>query len=183
MDKRTILFVVSLSLTLFLVNLFFQSQNIQKKEEWVNQQKNKKSEEKKQSSPSSNPTFPTSVRPAKKSEEKFYVLENDYQQLVFSNYGGALAEINLPFHSKENPASVVREIEFDRDMIKERPYNAYFPAHPYYTPPSSTGEEPQLHEKGALGGHYPLLRRDLIEKAPPSNNSGKTTILCPKSCI
>ncbi len=32
-------------------------------------------------------------------KERFYVLENDYQQLVFSNKGGALSEINLPFQN------------------------------------------------------------------------------------
>lgn len=113
-----------------------------------------------------NQAAPASIRSAKKSEEKFYVLENNYQQLVFSNYGAALAEINLPFHSKENPNSVVREIEFDRDMIKEHSYNAYFPSHPYYTSSTSSQEEPELHKQGKLGGYYPLLRRDLIETAP-----------------
>lgn len=113
-----------------------------------------------------NQAEPTSIRSSKKSEEKFYVLENDTQQLVFSNYGAALAEINLPFHTKENPNSVVREIEFDRDMIKEHPYNAYFPNHAYYTPNSSNSQEPQFHDQRKLGGYYPLLRRDLIEKSP-----------------
>lgn len=113
-----------------------------------------------------NQATPATVRSTKKSEEKFYVLENAYQQLVFSNYGGALAEINLPFHTEENPLSVVREIEFDRDMVKENPYNAYFPVHSYYTPASSGDGEPQFHDQGKLGGYYPLLRRDLIEKAP-----------------
>ncbi len=71
-------------------------------------------------------TSPLSTRSSKKIEEKFYVLENSYQQLVFSNYGGALAEINLPFHSKANIESVVREIEFDRDMLKEYPIMLFF---------------------------------------------------------
>jgi YidC/Oxa1 family membrane protein insertase len=113
------------------------------------------------------------ARPAKKAEEKFYVLENSYQQLVFSTRGGALAEINLPFHSDNNSLSVVREIEFDREMVKEYPYNAYFPAHPYYTPATSANEEPVLHEKGKLGGYYPLLRRDLIEKSSDQSISIK----------
>ncbi len=110
-------------------------------------------------------TKPTAARSQKKTEEKFYVLETPYQQLVFSNYGGALAEINLPFHTKENPLSVVREIQFDRDMVTHHPENAHFPSHPYYTP-SLTQTEGVLHEEGQLGGYYPLLRRDLIEKAP-----------------
>lgn len=116
-----------------------------------------------------NQVAPTTIRTSKKSEEKFYVLENSYQQFVFSNYGGALAEINLPFYSKNNPLSVVREIEFDRDMVKEHPYNAYFPAHPYYKANSSSEQGLLFYEKGQLGGYYPLLRRDLIEQSPRQN--------------
>ena len=178
MDKRTIIFVFALSLTLFSVNLFFQQQNIERKQEWLKQQKikeqlraeqnhhlNSSAEMTSSTFTSGQETF-SSAKSAKKTEEKFYVLENEYQQLVFSNYGGALAEINLPFHTKENQASVVREIEFDRDMIQESPYNAYFPAHPYFTPASLKGGDNQLHDQGTLGGYYPLIRRDLIEKAP-----------------
>lgn len=93
-----------------------------------------------------------------KTAEKYYVIETPYQQLVFSNRGGALAEINLPFQSETNPESVVKEIEFDRQMVEEHPYNARFPSHPYFLP-GAKEEEP----KGKLGGYYPLLRRDLIE--------------------
>jgi YidC/Oxa1 family membrane protein insertase len=96
-------------------------------------------------------------------EEKFYVLENDYQQLVFSNIGGALAEINLPFATKSDRNSVVRPIEFDREILAHHPYNDYFPSRPYYTA-SDKPEGPYAeHIEGTLGGYYPLLRRDLIE--------------------
>jgi YidC/Oxa1 family membrane protein insertase len=105
-------------------------------------------------------------RNPQKTEEIFYVLETPYQQLVFSNYGGALAEINLPFKSKENELSVVREIQFDRDIVEDYPYNAYFPAHAYYTPSMQANQEWVFHEQGVLGGYYPLLRRNLIEKTP-----------------
>lgn len=164
MDKRTVVFVIALSLTLFLVNIFFQYQNIQKKEEWLSQQKALEAKKEKNVT-ERQMTSPSFNKPTPQSEEKFYVLENNYQQLVFSNYGAALAEINLPFQSEENKESVVKEIEFDRDMLKEHPENAYFPNHSYYTS-SEDQKEPQLHEKGTLGGYYPLLRRDLIEKAP-----------------
>lgn len=101
---------------------------------------------------------------SQKTEEQYYVLENAYQQLVFSNYGGALAEINLPFQSEENTHSVVKEIEFDRMMVEKHPYNALFPAHAYYTPSKSSDPSAfERHEKGHLGGYYPLIRRDLIE--------------------
>ena len=180
MDKRTILFVIALSLSLFLVNIFFQYQNVQKKQEWLKQQQNKEAQkaksQKNQTFPESassgeavNPNEQAILRSAKKGEEKFYVLETPYQQLVFSNYGGALAEINLPFRTKDNESSVVREIEFDREMVKSHPENAYFPSHPYHTPSAASGEEPVQHEQGKLGGYYPLLRRDLIEKSPSKN--------------
>lgn len=169
MDKRTLLFVFALSLTLFGVNLFFQHQNTQKKQEWLEHQKQLPPSPKKVEEKIEQWTSPTSISPAsptQKSPEKFFVLETPYQQLVFSNYGGALAEINLPFRTKTNTLSVVREIDFDRKMVEDHPYNALFPSRAYYTPSSTPGGEPEFHEKGTLGGYYPLLRRDLIEQPP-----------------
>lgn len=99
----------------------------------------------------------TSKDEQEKKEERYYVLENPYQQLVFSNYGAALVEVNLPFQNKSDPKSVVKEIEFDRQMVQTEPQNAYFPGHPYLTP------DQEFHEKGKLGGYYPLIRRDLIQ--------------------
>ncbi len=95
--------------------------------------------------------------------ETYYVLENDYQQLVFSSYGGALVEINLPFETETNTKSVVKEIGFDRDMVENHPYNAHFPAHPFFTHSSTPGGPFVEHDEGELGGYYPLIRRDLIE--------------------
>lgn len=108
------------------------------------------------------------VKPADKkvetplSKEKFYVLENGFQQLVFSNIGGALAEINLPYESKEDKESVVKPIETDREMVEKHPYNAHFPVHPYSTPGTNPTGPFQEHIEGKLGGYYPLIRRDLI---------------------
>ena len=112
--------------------------------------------------------FPTAVvresatvsgeRPA----ERFYVLENGYQQLVFSNYGGALVEINLPYEGKSHPKSVVKPIAVGREMVEKYPDNALFPAHSYSTPGTSSSGPFIEHSKGVLGGYYPLLRRDLI---------------------
>ncbi|NGX57438.1 MAG: Membrane protein insertase YidC [Chlamydiae bacterium] len=97
-------------------------------------------------------------------EEQFYVLENDFQQLVFSNRGGALAEINLPFQSSVNKNSFVKEIGFDRDMVEQNPQNAVFPSRGYYAM-NDKGEK-KFFESGQLGGYYPLIRRNLIEKPP-----------------
>lgn len=161
MDKRSLIFVFTLSLALMGVNFYFENINAQKKEEWILQQK---TIEAKKSAPSSfsSSADTSDVSPAKKENEQFFVLETPFQQLVFSNYGGALAEINLPFQSSQNELSVVKEIAFDRNMVQNHPYNAMFPSVPYHTP----GETPVLHEKGTLGGYYPLLRRSLIEQPP-----------------
>lgn len=91
--------------------------------------------------------------------QEFYVIENEYQQLVFTNINGALAEINLPFYSPEHPNSVVREVEFDRVLQKDYSFNDHFPQSSYLT---YDGKEKQ---RPALGGYYPLLRRNLIGKA------------------
>lgn len=102
-------------------------------------------------------------------EERYYVLENDYQQLVFSTTGGALVEINLPFETSENQKSVVKEIEFDKEIEGQHPYDARFPLQSYYTPGESPTGPFVENSKGRLGGYYPLLRRDLIQKgAKPS---------------
>lgn len=100
---------------------------------------------------------------AQKGEEVYYVLENDYMQLVISNKGGAVSEINLPFKNANDKDSVVREIEFDRQMIKQHPYNAHFPAHKFFSPGASEGGPYIENERGQIGSYYPLIRRDLIQ--------------------
>jgi YidC/Oxa1 family membrane protein insertase len=98
--------------------------------------------------------------PTEKAREEFYVLENPYQQLVFSTYGGALKEINLPFQENDDKLSVVKEVEFDREILEKHPQNAYFPDYSFYTP----GDKgPVRNARGSLGGFYPLIRRDLIQ--------------------
>ena len=75
-------------------------------------------------------------------KEHFYVLENDYQQLVFSNVGGALAEINLPVHSDKHPNSLVRTTPQDQKFEKN-----LFPA------------KDAANADAKEGGYYPLIRR------------------------
>ncbi len=99
-------------------------------------------------------------------KEGFYVLENDYLQLVFSSKGGALVEINLPFETEDNQKSVVKEIEFDKEIQKDHPYDARFPLNSYFSPGDSPMGPYVENSKGKLGGYYPLLRRDLLQKGP-----------------
>lgn len=95
------------------------------------------------------------------SNEKFYVLENEYQQLVFSTRGGALCEINLPLQSSKDPKSIVKEIDIDRQILAQSPQNAHFPLHPYYM---ASNKGAVLNHEGSLGGYYPLLRRAIMNK-------------------
>ncbi len=105
-----------------------------------------------------------------KSEETFYVLENDYQQLVFSTKGGALAEINLSLQSDEHPKSIVKAIGFDRSILEDSPQNAHFPNYPYF----GVDEAGKMVKKEpTLGGYTPLLRRNLKDQA------GKTIFTLP----
>jgi YidC/Oxa1 family membrane protein insertase len=109
------------------------------------------------------PKFEKSDKSAASTEEQFFVLEDAYQQLVFSNIGGALVEINLPFQTKTNQQSVVKEIGFDRQILEQSPLNARFPLHSYITPgEKATGPFVKVKE-GNLSGYYPLLRRDLYD--------------------
>ncbi len=92
----------------------------------------------------------------KVSTEQYFVLENEYLQLVFSNISGSLAEINLPFRSTNNPNSLVLPIDFDRELAKGHSTNDSYPLNPYFKPGSSQPSNP------TLGGYYPLLRRTLL---------------------
>lgn len=93
---------------------------------------------------------------------RHYVLENKYQQLVFSSIGAALTEINLPFASSTNDKSVVRTIEFDRDIKNQSPQNDHFPSTPFLLPGKDDKESVVEHAEGHTGGYYPLLRRDIF---------------------
>lgn len=94
-------------------------------------------------------------------KQKYFVLENEYQQLVFTNVNGALAEINLPFRSEKNPSSVVLPIGFDRTMKKDYPYSDSFPLYSYQTI-NEAGKIVTI-ENPVKGGYYPLLRRNIFD--------------------
>ncbi len=103
---------------------------------------------------------PQNLAQAEASQE-FYVLENGYQQVVFSTVGGAIAEINLPFESKEFPYSVVKKIQADKQVEHYSPENEYFPLFPYSRINKETGNVEKTSER-TLGGYYPLLRRSIV---------------------
>lgn len=96
-----------------------------------------------------------------RSSDKFYVLENEFAQLVFSLKGGSISEINLPLTSDQNTKSLVRPIEFDKELNEQSPDNQQFPQASAYSI-SSKGTLELL--KPQQGGYYPLIRRALIQQ-------------------
>lgn len=151
MDKRTILFMLCVSVAFFGVQFFFNrgEKPVEAVPEKIAQLQ---------------PSRPliAQINPIVTSNgETFYVLENEYQQLVFSSRGGALAEINLPLIGT-NPKSYVKEIDFDREILKSSPQNARFPLQGYQKPGGATVAE------GNLGGYYPLLRRGINGNTLPA---------------
>lgn len=155
MNTRSIVYVILVAIAFLGMNLFFSYQNDQKNRILLKQREEKKTHEEEYA-------FEEHIEEKvveTPSEQKFYVLQNEYQQIVFTNVGGAVSEINLPFHTAKNPYSVVNEIDADREIAEDSPKNDHFPAHPYYVP-GSNEERPE----GEVGGYYPLLRRSIVGK-------------------
>ncbi|MFI0478694.1 MAG: hypothetical protein ACH349_06230, partial [Candidatus Rhabdochlamydia sp.] len=102
---------------------------------------------------------PLATEAFQQQQQQFFVIENAYQQLVFSNIGGSIAEINLALHNKKDTQTPVRPIAFDRIIEKDFPQNSHFPSFPYFVN-DGTAEEKINNPK--IGGYYPLLRRTLF---------------------
>ncbi|MGD2168762.1 MAG: membrane protein insertase YidC [Chlamydiota bacterium] len=150
MDRRAILFIILVTLTFYGVNHFFSSKKTDETKEWINKKQIEKVSE--------TPSLRVEAEPEQDYNEEFYVLENDYLQLVFSTRGGALAEVNLPLKSKQNPSSPINPIEVDRIISEKYPQNDFFPTKSYYV---ATDNGTQKIAKGNKGGYYPLLRRTI----------------------
>lgn len=144
MNKRSLIFIICISLSLFLLHFIFSGDDKKQNPSTPTAQTE------------ATPLIPTMTPPSK--DEQFYVIENEYQQLVFSNIGGALSEINLHLYDKEHPESPIRPIRFDKIMAKEFPGNDKFPSFPYQINQGSGVET----KEGCVGGYYPLLRRSLF---------------------
>lgn len=140
MQKRSLVFLFILTISLLLVNIFFKPA--------PTPNKSGKTTEQVQTS-----TIPA-VTATQSFNEKFFTLENDYQQLVFSNIGGAIAEINLPIQSESHPKSLVLATEQEKNLEQSSSKHARFPAHNYTN-------LSQKNNEGQKGGYYPLIRRSV----------------------
>ena len=164
MDKRSILFVGCCTAAFMLIQVFFGPKDQKPSIAALNQAASETRALSINHDPAKLEALtqrPNQVlAPSSDAGESFYVLENEYQQLVFSTRGGALAEINLPLAQKGSK-SLVKEIDIDRQILSYSPQNARFPLHPYYV---SEAGQTVLKEEGMEGGYYPLLRRSILSK-------------------
>lgn len=148
MDKRVLLFIISVTLAFFGVKYAFNAY-YGTEEQVVHSQLQPKTE---QATVQKEPILAMQKPIAEGSR---YCLENAYQQLVFSTIGASLVEINLPFENKAHPNSPVLPIEIDKELARQSPQNDLFPLQPAITA-DGTLLEPKK------GGYYPLLRRAQI---------------------
>src|SRR2546425_8589793 len=114
MDRRSFIFVIALVVTFFFVNQWFSSKS--KPSPSVPPSKKIETLKEEFNAPMNSLSFPATPMP---SGEEYFVLENTYQQIVFSNIGGSIAEINLPFQSGENRKSFVRPIHIDKIFFEK----------------------------------------------------------------
>lgn len=156
MDRRSLFFVVALLIAFFFINHYFSPKEKALQEAAAPQKKIGEAIRETFSTPTGAVSSPA-IKKSK--EEEFFVLQNDYQQIVFSNIGGSIAEINLPFQSKENPNSVVLPIRLDRIFSEKYTLNDHFPSFPYYI---NDGSGIKKIDNLQLGGYYPLLRRTIF---------------------
>jgi YidC/Oxa1 family membrane protein insertase len=158
MDKRSLLYLGLMTLTLFGVNQYYTYQYALQRKVYEEQLATyEATQERVEGIRVEEKTRPAEFTPSKQpTAEQLYVIEANDQQLVFSNIGGSLVEINLPFEDDAHPHRIVREIEADRTIAEENPAFAQYPAMAAKNGNGSTTEP-------RLGGYYPLLRRG----APP----------------
>ncbi len=161
MDKRSIIFLLSITTSFFLVKLWYGQRDAEYRREWQKTH-TETVVTPKQTSIEEPPHVDTAavegdVLPT--SAAQYYVLENDYQQIVFSSVGGSIVEINLPFESPQFPKSVVRSVESDRKMVEQDPKHDLFPAVEAVRADGSVLTP-------TLDKYYPLLRRFYTQESP-----------------
>ena len=145
MDRRSIVFLLSVTASFFLIQLWYGPQP--RVQPAVSEPPRQETVV---------PTIQAVAEPLSSPQEavppSYYVLENGYQQLVFSSIGGSIVEINLPFRNQKFPDSAVLPVEADRKMLEQSPKEDMFPAVPAKRSDGSTLEP-------TLDAYYPLLRR------------------------
>ena len=145
MNKNSILFILAITATFFVINNFLFPPKT-----YSPPPPESRTEEIIEKNISAAPVY-------REPEEELYVLENQYQQIVFSSKGGSIAEINLVLKNKDNPQSYVKPIDIDKILENDYPAYDQFPLKNYQTAENSKNPS-------KTGGYYPLLRRGIDPK-------------------
>jgi YidC/Oxa1 family membrane protein insertase len=135
MDKRQLVLVAIFAAGLFAVQSLFKS-----------------------SPPAAQPVV--AAAPVQWNLEQRYVLQNPVQQVVLSNLGGSIAEVNLALRTGSDSASVVKTVGADGQIARLSPLNDRFPLRSAKIFNGKTGAV--VAAESQLGGFYPLLRRGLV---------------------
>lgn len=150
MDRRSFLFLLSVTASFLLVNHWFDTR---RQQQLATQQTTQQTTKEVRTEPVLSKEQPP--QPLHVESGDYFVLESPYQQIVISSIGGAISEINLPFKSPSFPKSAVLPIAADKKLTEGFPKNSLFPLLP-----AKTFDGKQATQ--SVGGFYPLLRRPLV---------------------
>lgn len=140
MDKKSFILLCAITASFLLTQSWFDSRREQQLAELRKTQEQTIHHETEPATPTPPPFSIEEKKP------DYFVLRNDYQELVFSTQGASIVEINLPFQDKTHPKSVVLPVESDKKNLEQ---------FPLVEAKDSTGNI--VHQE--KGGYYPLLRR------------------------
>ncbi len=159
MDKKSFLLLFTITATFLLTQSWFDSRRDKQLTEW------RKTHEQVETA------APEAVPPQKPViEEKkpnYFILKNDYQELVFSESGASIVEINLPFKSSTYPKSIVLPVETDKKTLDRFPLVDAKDSQGNVVSPTQ-------------GGYYPLLRRAPLDSEKASLRSCALTSSYPE---
>jgi len=149
MDKRSLFFLISVTTAFLLINSWYEHARNTEATPLAKENVTQLPEPTKPHIPSNDHN---EAQPKPQNAEQYFILENQYQQLVFSSTGGSIIEINLPFKNTNHPNSVVLPIAIDKELPRIAPRASLFPLVKAQTAHGSW--HPQIE-----GGYYPLIRR------------------------
>lgn len=183
MDRRSFVFIVLLTLSFLGIRYYYDEKQASLLETKIQQSTQQETPKK------APPQEPEKIKPEENNQVgNFYALESPYQQLIISDVGGSIREINLPFHSEQNTLSVVHPTYIDLELEEQKDPSSYFPL------VSATKADGSIL-KPTLGGSYPLLRRSpkdqserlssllLSTKESPDSNLYQVTHFDKKSIV
>uniref|UniRef100_UPI001300265A hypothetical protein n=1 Tax=Candidatus Similichlamydia epinepheli TaxID=1903953 RepID=UPI001300265A len=92
-------------------------------------------------------------------DDKLFLLENKFFQVVVTSQGGSIKEINLPlstsFEERQSNHYLIQPVEIDKWVVDKKQEDAVFPL---------LGKAVFSKEKSLASRYHPLVRRSLISR-------------------